>query len=207
MPKRACNSQNIAELTRICQAQSEELSAKDVIITYLQKQVRNLEETLAQKPVSSCAADTGVLTQTNGRKRAAPIDELQTPQRKVAKNQASSFLKAASDQMKSCIQWGGILEVKFTTCVELGVFNKVFDGCPRSHAAGEQEPGEMPEPGELVLVSLDRDEMLRVFGKPKAGRRFRFSGQGTIDKLTVTYDRTSKTASGNGTWVFSQHAD
>jgi len=41
----------------------------------------------------------------------------------------------------------------------------------------------------------------------KAGRRFRFSGQGTIDKLTVTYDRTSKTANGNGTWVFSQHAD
>ena len=28
MPKRACNSQNIAELTRICQAQSEELSGQ-----------------------------------------------------------------------------------------------------------------------------------------------------------------------------------
>jgi len=138
------------------------------------------------------------------RKRAAPEDELQTPQRKVAKNQASSFLKAASDQMKSCkhlyldtllvtqqccccylqfiisaspaafkrrtwnvagIQWGGILEVKFTICVEPGVFNKVFDGCPRLHAADKQEPGEMPEPGELVVVNLDRDEMLRVFGK------------------------------------------
>lgn len=141
------------------------------------------------------------------RKRAAPEDELQTPQRKVAKNQASSFLKAASDQMKSCehlcldtllvtqqcrchccylqfitsayacsfqaqhtwnvtgIQWGGLLEVKFTTCVEPGLFNKVFDGCPRSHSAGKQEPGEMPEPGELVVVNLDRDEMLRVFGK------------------------------------------
>ena len=55
--------------------------------------------------------------------------------------------------------------MKFTTCVEPRVFNKVFDGCPRSHAAGGQEPGETPEPGELVLVSLDRDEMLRVFGK------------------------------------------
>ncbi|KAL0038329.1 hypothetical protein WJX77_002287 [Trebouxia sp. C0004] len=182
MSKPACNNQSIAELTRICQAQSEELSAKDVIITYLKKKVKNLEETLGQKPVLSCAADNGVLTQTNGRKRAAPEDELQTPQRKVAKNQASSFLRAASDQMKSCIRWGGILEVKFTTCVEPGVFNKVFDGCPR-------------------------DEMLRVFGKSKAGRRFRFTGQGTIDKLTVTYDRTSKMANGNGTWGFSQHAD
>ena len=63
------------------------------------------------------------------------------------------------------IQWGGILEVKFTTCMEPGVFNKVFDGCSRSHSAGKQEPGEMPEPGELVVVNLDRNEMLRVFGK------------------------------------------
>ena len=55
--------------------------------------------------------------------------------------------------------------MKFTTCVEPGLFNKVFDGCPRSHSAGKQEPGEMPEPGELVVVNLDRDEMLRVFGK------------------------------------------
>ncbi|DBA77004.1 TPA: hypothetical protein ACH3X1_009594 [Trebouxia sp. C0004] len=155
MSKPACNNQSIAELTRICQAQSEELSAKDVIITYLKKKVKNLEETLGQKPVLSCAADNGVLTQTNGRKRAAPEDELQTPQRKVAKNQASSFLRAASDQMKSCIRWGGILEVKFTTCVEPGVFNKVFDGCPRSHAAGEQEPGEMPEPEVQHCFAVD----------------------------------------------------
>lgn len=55
--------------------------------------------------------------------------------------------------------------MKFSTCVEPKVFNKVFDGCPRSLTAGEPEQGEAPEPGELVVLHLDRDEMLRVFGK------------------------------------------
>ena len=48
--------------TALCDA-----AAKDVIITFLKKKVKNLQETLAQRPVLSGAADNGVLTQTNGR--------------------------------------------------------------------------------------------------------------------------------------------
>ena len=46
-----------------------------------------------------------------------------------------------------------------------------------------------------------------LFVQAKAGRKFRYTGKGTIEKLIVVYDRTSKTASGTGSWVFSQVAD
>ena len=64
--------------------------------------------------------------------------------------------------------------MKFSTCVEPKVFNKVFDGCTRSRTAGEPEPGEAPEPGELVVLHLDRDDMLRVFGKVRTCNVYRY---------------------------------
>ena len=63
------------------------------------------------------------------------------------------------------IKWGGLLQVHFTVCVECDIFNKVFNGCKRTcSTADTQEPGELPQPRDTVTVTLDRDDLVRVFG-------------------------------------------
>ena len=70
------------------------------------------------------------------------------------------------------IRWGGVLQVQFKTPVEPEVFAKVFhgcktefSGCKREAAACNQEPGELAEQIDTTTVKLDRDDMLRIFGK------------------------------------------
>ena len=63
------------------------------------------------------------------------------------------------------IKWGGLLQVHFTVDVECDIFNKVFNGCKRTcSTADAQEPGELPQPRDTVTVTLDRDDLVRVFG-------------------------------------------
>ena len=40
----------------------------------------------------------------------------------------------------------------------------------------------------------------------KAGRKFKYTGKGTVETLTVTYCASSKIAKGSGTWAFSDVA-
>lgn len=66
------------------------------------------------------------------------------------------------------IKWGGALSVEFKTDVEPSVFAKVFDGCKRGRSNRPlytQEPGELPRRCDTETVYLDRDDMLRIFGK------------------------------------------
>ena len=102
-------------------------AAKEAIITYLKQKVQSLQQTLAERKHCTCAPEPidleNVPVQTSNRcngidatvimvvdtnvaatvrKRKADDVELQTPQCKVAKTTSQSFLKAASDEMKSC---------------------------------------------------------------------------------------------------------
>lgn len=106
-------------------------AAKEAIITYLKQKVKSLQQTLAERKHCTCAPEPvdlenvplqtsnrcngidatvimvpGMMGETNvdatARKRKADDVELQTPQCKVAKTTSQSFLKAASDEMKSC---------------------------------------------------------------------------------------------------------
>ena len=64
------------------------------------------------------------------------------------------------------IKWGGVLLVEFNTTVEPEVFDKVFDGCIRRWSfKATQEPGELLQKGVTETIDLDRDDMLRIFGK------------------------------------------
>ena len=56
--------------------------------------------------------------------------------------------------------------VEFSTTVEPEVFAKVFDGCKRGWLSKPiQEPGELPQKCVTETIDLDRDDMLRIFGK------------------------------------------
>ena len=79
---------------------------------------------------------------------------------------------ALDDNCSAGIKWGGILQVEFETNVEPEVFAKAFDGCKRVRPTRKQEPNCEQEPGEVppddsVTVQLNKEDMLRVFGKVK----------------------------------------
>lgn len=196
----------MSELAQICREQAEELEAKEVIINHLKRKLSNLEamaSTQESQTPKNQPPSGGYRKQAGNRKRSASAAASEEPDRKTFKTQTSHFLKAASDEMKSCIKWEGILRVQFTVPVTPQVFHKVFYECKNYQLAPKkdsQEAGELVNDTETVI--LDRDDIVKVFGAARAGRKFRYTGHGTIETLTVKYSSASKVAEGSGTWAF-----